>query len=205
MSSESTNHGDSDSNAGGGRHEVVRGEREHLREIAHRRFAAVILPVGVCREADRGVKGKPAVDGRLTIGVMNGRCAMQAKDEVRDDDAGQGEQHHHTEVAQPVLLLVLAHAAQLVNGLFHRTRDGQKEKRARRQTPCSHVVAEERHDRRDDCEKRDTICARPTAVMRFLPDGTASEAAPVFLRRSRLRNARGRGARRSGKRSPTTR
>ena len=38
------------------RHEVVVGEPGHLREIAHGRFAAVGLPVGVGRERHRGVE-----------------------------------------------------------------------------------------------------------------------------------------------------
>ena len=39
-----------------GGQEVVDGEAEHLREMTHRRLAAVVLPVGVGDEADRGVE-----------------------------------------------------------------------------------------------------------------------------------------------------
>ena len=42
--------------AGRGGQEVVHGEAEHLREMTHRRLAAVVLPVGVGDEADRRVE-----------------------------------------------------------------------------------------------------------------------------------------------------
>ena len=45
-----------DGDAGGRGDEVVKGQRDHLREIRHGGFAAVALPVGVGREADRGVE-----------------------------------------------------------------------------------------------------------------------------------------------------
>ena len=38
--------------AGSSRHKVVRGEPGHLRQIAHRRLATVVLPVGVRGKAD---------------------------------------------------------------------------------------------------------------------------------------------------------
>ena len=44
--------------AGRRRQEVLVRQAEHLREIGQRAFAAVVLPVGVGDEADRGVEGQ---------------------------------------------------------------------------------------------------------------------------------------------------
>ena len=38
--------------------EIVHGEAEHLGQMAHRRLAGIVLPVGVGDEADRGVEGE---------------------------------------------------------------------------------------------------------------------------------------------------
>ena len=45
-----------DGDAGGGGDEVVKRQPDHLREIRHRGFAAVALPVGVGGETDGGVE-----------------------------------------------------------------------------------------------------------------------------------------------------
>ena len=42
--------------AGRGRDEIMHGEAEHLGQMAHRRLAAIVLPVGVGDEADRRVE-----------------------------------------------------------------------------------------------------------------------------------------------------
>jgi len=51
-----TSRGDGD--ARGRRREIVERQRDHLREVGHGRFTAVVLPVGVGGEARRGVEGK---------------------------------------------------------------------------------------------------------------------------------------------------
>ena len=50
--------------AGGGRREVLHREPGHLREVAHRRLAAVALPVRVGDEAGGGVPREVGVDRR---------------------------------------------------------------------------------------------------------------------------------------------
>ena len=47
-----------DGNAGRGGNEIVKGQRDHLREIRHGGFAAVALPIGVGGETDRGVESE---------------------------------------------------------------------------------------------------------------------------------------------------
>ena len=49
---------DGERDAGRRREEVLDRQAEHLHEIGHRGFAAVVLPVGVGDEADRGVEGE---------------------------------------------------------------------------------------------------------------------------------------------------
>ena len=44
--------------AGRRRQEILVRQAEHLHEVGHRAFAAVVLPVGVGDEADRGVEGQ---------------------------------------------------------------------------------------------------------------------------------------------------
>ena len=57
MAGKAANQGDDDGDAGGGREEVLHRERQHLRQITHRRFAGVALPVGVGDKTDGRVKG----------------------------------------------------------------------------------------------------------------------------------------------------
>ena len=54
--------------------EVLHGEREHLREVAHRRLAAVALPVRVRGEADGGVPREVRRDGAANP------CGLSGKD-----------------------------------------------------------------------------------------------------------------------------
>ena len=56
--------GDGEGDADGGGPEVVRGEAEHLGEIAHRGLGRVGLPVGVGGEGDGGVEGEVGRDRR---------------------------------------------------------------------------------------------------------------------------------------------
>ena len=57
---------DREHDAGRRRQEVLVRQAEHLHEIGHRAFAAVVLPVGVGDEADRRVEGEVRRDGRLS-------------------------------------------------------------------------------------------------------------------------------------------
>src|SRR5205807_10297510 len=46
--------GESNAHSGGGK--IVNGQRNHLGEVGHGRFATVTLPVSVCGEADSGIE-----------------------------------------------------------------------------------------------------------------------------------------------------
>ena len=56
---------DGEHDAGGRRQEVLVRQAEHLHEVGHRAFAAVVLPVGVGDEADGRVERQIRRDGRL--------------------------------------------------------------------------------------------------------------------------------------------
>ena len=65
---------DRDRDAGRGRDEVVEGQPDHLREVAHRRLADVRLPVGVGGEAHRRVERESAEIGPSPCGLNGRRC-----------------------------------------------------------------------------------------------------------------------------------
>jgi hypothetical protein len=56
LAREASNQGQQHGDAGSGRHEILHGERRHLRQVAHRALATVALPVGVGGEAGGGVE-----------------------------------------------------------------------------------------------------------------------------------------------------
>ena len=58
LAREAADQGDGDRHADRGRDEVLHGEPGHLDEVAHRRLAGVVLPVGVGDEAHGGVEGE---------------------------------------------------------------------------------------------------------------------------------------------------
>ena len=66
--------------AGRRRQEVLVRQAEHLHEIGHRAFAAVVLPVGVGDEADGGVERQVGRDRRLSgrIERQHGPAAASA-------------------------------------------------------------------------------------------------------------------------------
>jgi hypothetical protein len=57
LANEAADHRHQHGHAGGGGKKVLHVQAEHLGQVAHRRFAAVALPVGVGGEAHRGVEG----------------------------------------------------------------------------------------------------------------------------------------------------
>ena len=77
--SDSANEGDGEGNADGGGGEVVIGEASHLREIAHRGFWRVHLPIGIGGEGNGGVPGEV---GRRRLarcwGLKGSQCWMRS-------------------------------------------------------------------------------------------------------------------------------
>jgi hypothetical protein len=94
-------HGDQDCHPGRRRDEVLDREPEHLREIAHRRLAAVTLPVGVAGEAHGSVEGRVGTHRGKALRVQR-QHALQPLQQVHHDEADEIEQQQCERVALPV-------------------------------------------------------------------------------------------------------
>jgi hypothetical protein len=58
FSGDPTHQGGGNTDACGGRNEILKGQPHHLREMGHRAFPGIILPIGVTGETCRGVEGQ---------------------------------------------------------------------------------------------------------------------------------------------------
>jgi hypothetical protein len=114
MPREAANERDSEDDAGGGRQEVLMREAQHLHEIGHRAFAAVVLPVGVGDKADRRVEGEVRGHRRLFGGIEWQFC-LNAHQHIKNEKAADVEQQHGDRIADRVLLLALVDAGNFVD------------------------------------------------------------------------------------------
>ena len=85
------------------RDEVLDGEPAHLREVAHRRLAAVVLPVRVGDEADGGVERERRRDAG-DVGRVEEERALDALEQVEAEHRDGAEREHRARVAGPPLL-----------------------------------------------------------------------------------------------------
>ena len=144
---ESANQGDGDRDSDRGRHEVLNRERGHLRQVAHRRFRRVGLPVGVGHEADGGVEGQVRRHrrgewGRLGRGKLHGiqrQMALQPLQQVDEQKAEDAQRNHGGRVADPRLLLVLADSAKPIDQPLQWAKNGVKK--------CSLALEDTVHER----------------------------------------------------------
>ena len=104
------------------RDEIVHGEAEHLGQMAHRRLAAIVLPVGVGDEADRGVEGEIRRHGVEAARVQR-QQALQPLDGVENEKAGDGKDEHRDRIGKPVLLARRVHPGQAVKAALDRSDD----------------------------------------------------------------------------------
>ena len=104
------NQRDRQRDAGRGRQEILIREAEHLHEIGHRAFAAVVLPVGVGDEADRRIEREIGRHRRL-IGWIERQNGLQPHQRIEDEKAADVEQQHGDRIGQPMLLALLIDAA----------------------------------------------------------------------------------------------
>ena len=123
MPGEAADQGDDDGDAGRRREEVLHRQGEHLGQVAHRRFAAVALPVGVGDEADRGVERRVGRDRAEALWVER-QHALQALHGVGEHEAEDVEEDDGHGVFAPAHRLVGAHAAEPVERRFEATRPG---------------------------------------------------------------------------------
>ena len=82
-----------------GRDEVLDGEADRLGEVAHRRLARVVLPVGVGGEADGGVEGQVLGHGG-GAGRVEGQDRLEPLDQVQPRDRHEAEHEQRDGVAR---------------------------------------------------------------------------------------------------------
>ena len=134
--------------AGRCRQEILVRQAEHLHEIGHRAFAAVVLPVGVGDEADRRIERQVGRDRRLLRRIER-QHGLQAHQRIKNEKAADMEQQHGDRVGQPMLLALLVDAASAVQRGLDRPQHRRQE-RALAVEHARHVAAEQRRERDDD-------------------------------------------------------
>ena len=164
-------------------------EAEHLREIAHRRLAAVALPVRVRREADGRVERRVRAHGREPLRVQR-QHALQALQQIDDDEADEVEEQHGERVALPVALAALVDAGDAIDAALEPA-EHRREQRALALVDGRHEHAERLHrgDEQRDVENELQRCLARS--FEFLRD----RAAPRPGRRAGRARARARRCR----------
>ena len=98
------------------------GEAEHLSQMAHRRLAAIILPVGVGDEAVGGVEREIGRHGVEAARVQRKKI-LQPLDGVEREESGDGKDEHRDRIGEPVLFARRVHPGQAVKAAFDRFDD----------------------------------------------------------------------------------
>ena len=101
---------------------VLDGQSQHLRQVAHRRLAAVVLPVGVGDETRGGVEGQVGRH-RSQPRRVERQPALQPLQGVQEQHAGPAEQQHGHGIPLPIHLLFGSHAGQAIEEPLHRSQD----------------------------------------------------------------------------------
>ena len=148
VAGEAANERDRQRDAGRRRQEVLDGQAEHLHEVGHRAFAAVVLPVGVGDEAHGGVEGEIGWHRRL-VGRIERQHGLQAHQRIEDKKAADVEQQHGDRVGEPMLLALRVDAADPIEHGFDRAQHRRQEG-ALAVEDARHVAAERLHQRDDD-------------------------------------------------------
>ncbi len=138
--------------AGRGGEEIMHRQPGHLREMAHRRLAAIGLPVGVGQEADGGVEGEVGRDVVEPLRVER-QVGLQAQDGVERNEARGGKGQHGQRIGQPALLALRVHAGQRVETALQRPENGREEG-AFALEDMRHVKAERPRGERDEAENQ---------------------------------------------------
>ena len=136
MTGEPTDECDEHRHAHAGRHEVLERQPDHLGEVAQRRFAAVVLPVRVGHEADRGVEGAARLHARQILRVER-QVTLETKNEVEEEEPRQVEAQQCERVPLPAVLDVLVNGGDAVEPAFHRPQG--------RAQPCSAAFVDGHH------------------------------------------------------------
>ena len=147
--------GDQHRHAGCRRDEVLHGQPEHLRQVAHRRLAAVALPVGVGGEADGRVERRVGRDGAEPLRVER-QHALEALQEVDHEQAGEIEQQHRDGVGLPGHPLLGIDAGQPIEQPLERAEQPIEQQR-RAIVDAGHVRAQRLGQRNQDDEVEEDL------------------------------------------------
>ncbi len=120
---DSANHGDGQRDAHGGRNKVVIREGGHLRQIRHRRFRHIGLPVRVRRERSRSVERQVGGNGRQFLRIQR-QMILHALDQIRERHGHAAENEHRAGIFFPAHLDRFVHARQPVEQLLERPQHG---------------------------------------------------------------------------------
>ncbi len=94
--------GGGDAKADGGRREVVDRQTDHLREIRHRRFAGVALPIGVGGETRGGVEREGGRQAGEMLRIQREQV-LEAQDKIGEQHPDEAEGQQCNRVGQPRL------------------------------------------------------------------------------------------------------
>ena len=95
------------------RQEVMDGEAEHLGEMTHRRLAAVVLPIGVGDEADRGVERQIRRNGVEALRIER-QHVLKSLQRIKRSEADDREGDHRDRIDEPALFARLVDAGEAI-------------------------------------------------------------------------------------------
>jgi hypothetical protein len=106
--------------------EVVRGKTGHLRQMAHRRLAAIGLPIGVGDEADRRIERQSRRDGVKSLRVARQQI-LQPLQRIEHPKAACRECEHRQRIGKPVLLDRRVNPREAVEAPLHWPKHGRQD------------------------------------------------------------------------------
>ena len=120
---DSANDGDGQSDSDRRRNKIVVGETRHLRQVGHRRFRHVGLPVGVGRKGCGGVEGQVGRHGGELLRIQR-EIILQPLQEIQHRHRDAAEHQHRAGIFGPAHLFGFINAGQPVHQLFNGSQDG---------------------------------------------------------------------------------
>ena len=145
--------GDQHGHARRRRDEVLHGQRQHLRQVAHRRFAAVALPVGVGGEADRGIERGVRRDRSQSLRVER-QDALEPLQHIDRQEPQQVEDQQRRGIRLPGHLGIGFHRRgaieEALDGRQHRVKEGPLAAVDARHEPAQRLDEQQQSDQVDN-------------------------------------------------------
>ena len=140
MPREPADHRDRHHDSRGRREEVVRGQADHLREIAHGGLGRIRLPVRIRCETHRRVERKVRSHVSEALRIQR-QPLLNTLQQIRDQQRYQAENQQRSGISRPVLLGRFIDAAQTVDPCF----EGPQHPVQPRALPLEHLHHEDAH------------------------------------------------------------